>query len=380
MTIHGRFRRFVVIISAIVISSTIVSLVLFQYKASLTRKSSAAVVTHIVEAIIGERMHSEVSDLSHELSADQKEDHKAIFEKHFPSKEDSHASVVHIFYSQSRDIVVYSDVPVNPGVFGIDLQRVQNSGGSFLEEGVLTTWYVRIESIPDTDYIYMLKIDIEPITRDMISLFEPMVSFFRFIMIGTIIMSILMLAAIQIVSFPIVRRVALLEESLNEKNDELRQVNLILNVEVDIRKAIESDLKKANKELRHISRIDPLTEIANRRHFDEVFKKEWKSHSREQRYLSIILCDVDMFKKYNDEYGHQKGDKCLIEVAAVLKQTCKRPFDLVARYGGEEFIVLLPETDVNGAAVIASTLVEKIRAKKIPHKGSPVDSIVTISI
>lgn len=380
MTIHGRFRRFVVIISVIVVCSTVVSLVLFQHKASLTRKNSSAIVTRIIETTISGKMFAEVSELSHDLLAIPKESHEVIFGEHFPKKKDSHASIVNIIYSQSRDLVVYSDIPVNPGVFGIDLQRAKNSGGSFLEEGALTTWYVRINYIPDSDYIYMLKIDIEPITRDMVSFFEPMVSFFRFIMIGTIVMSVLMLAAIQLVSFPIVRRVALLEESLNEKNDELRQINLILNVEVDIRKTIENDLKEANKELRHISRIDPLTKIANRRHFDEALKREWKSHAREQRSLSIILCDVDMFKKYNDEYGHQKGDKCLMDVAWVLKSTCKRPFDLVARYGGEEFIALLPETDVNGASIIANALVEKMRGKKIPHKSSTVESVVTISV
>ena len=324
-------------------------------------------------------MFAEASELSHELKAVHKAGHEAIFEEHFPKKKDSRVSVVNTFYSQSRDLVIYSDVPVNPGAFGIDLQRAKSNGGSFTEEGVLTTWYVRIDNIPESDYIYMLKIDIEPLTRDIVSIFEPMVSFFRFIMIGTTIMSLLMLAAIQIVSFPIVRRVARLEESLNEKNDELRQINLILNVEVDIRKTIENDLKKANKELHHLSRIDPLTKISNRRHFDEVLNREWKSHAREQRYLSIILCDVDLFKKYNDEYGHQKGDKCLMEVASVLKSVCKRPFDLVARYGGEEFIALLPETESNGAAMIANHLVEKIRGKKIAHKGSSVESVVTIS-
>lgn len=127
------------------------------------------------------------------------------------------------------------------------------------------------------------------------------------------------------------------------------------------------ELVKANQELQLISHVDGLTQIANRRYFDRCFEQEWQRLAREQKPLSLILCDVDHFKQYNDHYGHQAGDRCLQRIAHILSKTVQRPADLVARYGGEEFVLLLSDTDTPGAVLVAQTILKTLREMRIPH-------------
>lgn len=138
--------------------------------------------------------------------------------------------------------------------------------------------------------------------------------------------------------------------------------------------------KQAEEIVRRLSYIDGLTGIANRRFFDEQLTKEWQCSQRNGKPISLILCDIDHFKAYNDEYGHQKGDDCLRRVANGLLNLLKRPCDMVARYGGEEFVVILPETDENGAAVVAENLRAGIEALCLEHSKSLVSKYVTISL
>ncbi|MCL1911264.1 MAG: GGDEF domain-containing protein [Leptospirales bacterium] len=126
--------------------------------------------------------------------------------------------------------------------------------------------------------------------------------------------------------------------------------------------------------------IDPLTGIYNRRFFDGSLKQIIKSFSRKGSKLSLLLVDVDFFKKYNDTYGHDMGDSCLKRVASSLVQCITREEDFAARYGGEEFVVVLPNTDENGAYLIANKLLKKIRECNIPHEKSNAADFVTISI
>lgn len=142
---------------------------------------------------------------------------------------------------------------------------------------------------------------------------------------------------------------------------------------------IQRQLEAANRELQRLVTIDGLTQVANRRRFEEYFFQEWQRMAREQMPISLILCDVDFFKFYNDTYGHQAGDRCLQEVAIAIKNTVKRPADLVARYGGEEFAVILPKTDMEGAILIAETICSVVRKLAFPHMNSQVSSYVTIS-
>jgi diguanylate cyclase (GGDEF)-like protein len=127
------------------------------------------------------------------------------------------------------------------------------------------------------------------------------------------------------------------------------------------------------------ARIDGLTHIANRRRFDEYLLQEWGRHIRMQQPLSLLICDVDHFKLYNDGQGHQAGDECLKSVAKVLSQ-CYRAGDLVARYGGEEFAMVLPQTNRAGAVQVAERVRASLAAAALPHPASPVCDRVTVSI
>lgn len=140
------------------------------------------------------------------------------------------------------------------------------------------------------------------------------------------------------------------------------------------------DLKSKTDMLERLAAIDGLTNIYNRRKFDETLDLEWKRAMRNKIPLSLIMSDVDHFKGYNDNYGHASGDDCLRSVSQGLKDMLQRPADLLARYGGEEFAVILPETDYNGAIYIATTLVTGIGNLNIPYAHSPVAGHVTISI
>ncbi|MGE5659448.1 MAG: AAA-like domain-containing protein [Actinomycetota bacterium] len=124
-------------------------------------------------------------------------------------------------------------------------------------------------------------------------------------------------------------------------------------------------LEQENQRLQLLVNIDELTQIANRRHFDSCLRMQWKLMSREGCPLSLILCDLDHFKIYNDTYGHQAGDQCLREVAQTLRQAIKRPMDLAARYGGEEFAIILPKTDAKGALQVAEEIRARVRALAI---------------
>jgi diguanylate cyclase (GGDEF)-like protein len=141
-----------------------------------------------------------------------------------------------------------------------------------------------------------------------------------------------------------------------------------------------SDRKKMELQLRKQAQIDGLTQIANRRYFNEVFLREWQRCLRTQKALSLILCDVDYFKAYNDTYGHPMGDECLIQIAKALSLHVKRSSDLVARYGGEEFVILLPNTNFEGSLYVANMIREQIHELNIAHEGSEISHHVTLSI
>ncbi len=139
-------------------------------------------------------------------------------------------------------------------------------------------------------------------------------------------------------------------------------------------------LKAANDRLRQLAVTDPLTGLANRRLFDETLAREWRRCQRSRQPVSLLMVDVDYFKRYNDHYGHGKGDKCLTAVAGALSGCVRRPFDLVARYGGEEFVVLLPETDTAGVLQLGERIVATLAAMAMPHAASDVSPHVTVSV
>lgn len=137
-------------------------------------------------------------------------------------------------------------------------------------------------------------------------------------------------------------------------------------------------LDSANQELRRLTSLDGLTEIANRRHFDEILAREWRRAMRQCDEVSVIMCDIDFFKLYNDTYGHQDGDDTLRQIARTLTSSMDRGGDLLARYGGEEFVAVLPGTSRSGAAFVAGQMRQSICELCIEHNGSPY-GIVTAS-
>jgi len=142
---------------------------------------------------------------------------------------------------------------------------------------------------------------------------------------------------------------------------------------------VNQQLEEANLALQRLVMIDELTQVANRRRFDEYLNLEWRRLAREQQPLSLIFCDIDYFKLYNDTYGHQVGDECLRRVAQVMEETVYRPADLVARYGGEEFAIILPNTSLQGAAHVTESILAALKAVAIPHAKSITSSQVTLS-
>jgi diguanylate cyclase (GGDEF)-like protein/PAS domain S-box-containing protein len=164
------------------------------------------------------------------------------------------------------------------------------------------------------------------------------------------------------------------------------EIDLLEQITVQIGIAIQQSelyekLQAAKDELEKLVVIDSLTGIANRRKFDRYIDSEWRRLAREKLPLSLIMCDIDYFKDYNDTYGHQAGDRCLQQVAQAISQAIKRPADLVARYGGEEFAVILPNTEVEGAVKVAEIIRTSVKQLKIGHIASRVkDLCVTLSL
>ena len=149
---------------------------------------------------------------------------------------------------------------------------------------------------------------------------------------------------------------------------------------VRARVATQLTLKAQSDLLRQLVFTDGLTEVPNRRCFDEKLNEEWQRSRRNGSPLSLAIIDVDFFKRYNDLHGHQAGDACLRQVAQALAATLKRPADMLARYGGEEFACILPETNSEGAFEVATQLEACVRAEQIPHGDSGVNVNVTVSV
>ncbi len=126
--------------------------------------------------------------------------------------------------------------------------------------------------------------------------------------------------------------------------------------------------------------FDDLTQIPNRRYFNRYFQQEWRRCQRKHSPMSLLLCDLDYFKSYNDYYGHQQGDYCLKQIAQIVQKTLQRPGDMVFRYGGEEFAIILPNTTSKGAEFIAKQIVQKVQLEQIPHSPSPITSYVSVSL
>ncbi|MCY7285357.1 MAG: diguanylate cyclase [Cyanobacteria bacterium CAN_BIN43] len=138
-------------------------------------------------------------------------------------------------------------------------------------------------------------------------------------------------------------------------------------------------LRVATQELERLANLDGLTQIANLRCFEAHLQQEWARAVREKKSLTLILCDVDHFRLYNETYGHQAGDDCLRQLALIFSRTAKRPGDLAARYGGEEFAIILPNTSTSGGIVVARSIQGSVAQLQLPHAGSDEGAAVSLS-
>ena len=155
-------------------------------------------------------------------------------------------------------------------------------------------------------------------------------------------------------------------EEMDRKNRELNETR--------------RQLEQRNRDLERLSALDTLTQIANRRRFDGVLRQEWRRAVRDEAPITLLFCDIDYFKRFNDSYGHQAGDECLVRVAQAMEEVLNRPADLVARYGGEEFVALLVDTEVEGGRMLAERMRARVEALRIENRDSHVGPFLTVSL
>ncbi len=164
-----------------------------------------------------------------------------------------------------------------------------------------------------------------------------------------------------------------LQRLLKAQNEQLQR-------KIEEHQRAEMALQVANKKLQHLAITDELTQVVNRRFFYQYLQEQWEILADVKQPLSLILCDVDHFKTFNDTYGHLAGDECLRQIAQAIRSTLKRSPDLVGRYGGEEFILLLPYTDAAGAFEVATAVLGAIQGLKIKHEYASETGYVTVSL
>ena len=172
-------------------------------------------------------------------------------------------------------------------------------------------------------------------------------------------------------------RLQMLVGAISQRNVDLE---IILDTLREHGDAIHDQWHAKVKEAKHIAGVDGLTQIPNRRRFDEYLEGQWQLMEQKQLPLSLILADIDYFKQYNDTYGHLLGDSCLKYVAQALQSGLDRENDLVARYGGEEFAIILPDTNLSGAVALAHRIQDQIEQLQLPHASSLVSHYVTLSM
>lgn len=262
-------------------------------------------------------------------------------------------------------------------------QKLKNKGGGYEfysnDDDNSPDRMIYVSNIPGTKLWHCVDIHLKDSIRAIENVFSPLAKMNTSHQRIMHVITALVFLFILFVSAHIGKQITNLEKERNQQSKSLQKANTLLEIEVNIRKQIEQELKDANKELKLISSRDGLTGIANRRYYDEYLAIEWERMARDRKPLSLLMCDIDFFKKYNDAYGHLEGDSCLKSVAQAIDDSCKRPADLAARYGGEEFAVILPDTDIDGAELVAESIREAINTLNIEHYDSP-EGHVTLSI
>ena len=153
-----------------------------------------------------------------------------------------------------------------------------------------------------------------------------------------------------------------------------------LKVAIEVAVTKQAKDAAAAREWQELATTDPLTRLPNRRKLAEVLRTEWDRCRQDGVSIAALMIDVDHFKDYNDTYGHPAGDACLVAVAEAIRGSCGRPGDFLCRWGGEEFLAILPTTDITAAAHVAERVLAAVRRQQLQHRGSPTDTILTVSV
>jgi len=249
------------------------------------------------------------------------------------------------------------------GMIGVVQGEAQNSyyAGLIMVFIVVYTWS-RVRFVWATLVGWLIVVAYEALTLGVLHSSSQVMWTHNFFFIGSNILGMFACYAIERYA----RADFLMARLLLEEQEKVRRVN--------------QELNERNEELKGLAEFDDLTKIPNRRMFEQELKRGWRRMVRTSRPLTLLLCDVDNFKAFNDTYGHQAGDECLVKIARAVQGSARRPGDYAARYGGEEFAVILQDTGIEGAQHVAERICQTVRTLAIPHTGSTVAKHVTISV
>lgn len=390
-------KKLYILIAAILTSLCVTYIVAITISGKFEKKIAEKAMNAIYDTVgIGatRRIDSILGILAEEIKTKGTNEQVRIISKIFKPnklyKFDTYTQVV----TDLNGVPVYIHSTDHPGIsmdmqnkqyrdFISRFQRLKKSGGGYefysKDNDQSPDRLIYVSRIPETALWHGVDTNLEAYIKSVESVFSPLYDLNTIHRRTIHVITALVFLFILFVSVHIGRQIAGLEKERNQQSKSLQKANTLLEIEVNIRKQIEQDLKDANKELKLISSRDGLTGIANRRYYDEYLATEWERMARDRKPLSLLMCDIDFFKKYNDAYGHLEGDSCLQSVAEAINKSCKRPADLAARYGGEEFTVVLPDTDMEGAKLVAESILDAINKLNIEHYDSP-EGHVTLSI
>lgn len=375
MRIRGYFTFLFLGIALIICGTSVVSLIFFEVQLDRVTKRAAAVFSETIYKSVEMKTLPMLEKLSSELPGAPEDRQREILSAAIsPYIQQIPPSAAVAVFSLPSVKMYYQNREIDAHMLQLMTDRARNGNTHIISNE--SRWLVYAKRIHGSDLWYSEAANLEPLGP----MFLPLLTFHRYVGIGIIGVMLFLVLTTLIFTRTVMNRAVALENEKMKKASELAQTNLLLNVEVEIRRTIEQELKEANLELSRLSSTDQLTGIANRRMLDQTIEREWPRHLRDQQPISLLICDVDFFKKYNDTYGHQKGDDALKKVAAVLHRACRRPADLAARFGGEEFCVVLPETDTEGAKVLAHNIQKMIEKENIEHTASQTADHLTLSI
>ncbi len=390
-------KKLYILIAAIISTLIITYIVTMSISGNFQKKISEKTINAIYETVginSVRRIDSILDILSREIKNRRSEEQAGIIKKFFSLyrlfKFEKYTQI--ITYPDGTLLHIYStDFPqISMDMQNRPYREIITRFQKLKKKGGGTEFYsydidnspdrmIYVTPIHESSFWYCADINLTEYIKTIENVFTPLSELNTIHHRLTYSISIIIFIFIVFVLLYIGKQITSLEKENNAHRKSLQKTNTLLEIEVNIRKLIEHELKETNRELKFISSHDSLTGIANRRSYDEHLAREWERMAREKKNLSLVMCDIDFFKNYNDAYGHLDGDECLKVVAGIIHKSSRRPADLAARYGGEEFSVILPDTDIEGAKLVAEYIRTGIEQLDIKHYDSP-EGRVTVSL